>query len=145
MQLPLRSPHPSETPAAEHAASTERAQRWRKGVVFAVGALLLYGMDVLILGHASLEALLTRVAWCGQLLAYSWVVRKLDEEVVRRLKERAKANGRSAEAEHRVILEETLRPKRSGKELWESLSRGGPVDVSFDTVTDQSTRPASFD
>jgi plasmid stability protein len=80
----------------------------------------------------------------GVLMA-SLVVRKLDDEVVRRLKERAKANGRSAEAEHRVILEAALQPKRSGRELWESLSRGGPVDVSFETVTDQSTGRVTFE
>ncbi|QRO03064.1 two-component sensor histidine kinase [Archangium violaceum] len=36
-------------------------------------------MDVLILGQPSLETLLTRVAWCAELLAYGWAVRKLDE------------------------------------------------------------------
>ena len=35
-------------------------------------------------------------------------VRKLSEEVVGALKRRAAANGRSAEAEHRAILRETL-------------------------------------
>ncbi len=35
-------------------------------------------------------------------------VRKLIEEVVGALKRRAAANGRSAEAEHRTILRETL-------------------------------------
>ena len=35
-------------------------------------------------------------------------VRKLSEEVVSALKRRAAANGRSAEAEHRAILRETL-------------------------------------
>jgi plasmid stability protein len=38
------------------------------------------------------------------------LVRNLDEEIVRRLKMRAAAAGRSAEAEHRRILEEALRP-----------------------------------
>ena len=36
----------------------------------------------------------------------SLIVRRLDEDLVRRLKERAAANGRSAEAEHRAILEQ---------------------------------------
>lgn len=44
------------------------------------------------------------------------VVRDLDPEVVRRLEERAVAHGRSAEAEHRAILEHALRPKRSLEE-----------------------------
>ena len=35
-------------------------------------------------------------------------VRKLSEEVVSALKQRAAANGRSAEAEHRAILRATL-------------------------------------
>lgn len=36
------------------------------------------------------------------------IVRKLDPEVVARLKERAGRNGRSAEEEHRAILREAL-------------------------------------
>lgn len=39
------------------------------------------------------------------------VVRNLDPELVRRLKARAAANGRSAEAEHRAILDAALRPE----------------------------------
>lgn len=35
-------------------------------------------------------------------------VRNVDDEIVRRLKERAERNGRSAEAEHRAILSEML-------------------------------------
>jgi len=38
-------------------------------------------------------------------------VRNLDEAVVHRLKERAARNGRSAEAEHREILQEALQSK----------------------------------
>jgi len=44
-------------------------------------------------------------------------VRKLDDDVVRRLKIRAAENGRSAEAEVRSILEETLVEKRV-KDFW---------------------------
>lgn len=40
----------------------------------------------------------------GQLL-----VRDLDDEVIRRLKQRAAAHGRSTEAEHRAILEAAVR------------------------------------
>ena len=36
------------------------------------------------------------------------IVRKLSDRVVRRLKERAASNGRSAEEEHRIILQESL-------------------------------------
>ena len=38
----------------------------------------------------------------------SLIVRKLDEELVAKLKRRAAANGRSAEAEHREILRTVL-------------------------------------
>jgi len=39
-------------------------------------------------------------------------VRNVDDEIVRRLKERAERNGRSAEAEHRAILAEMLGSER---------------------------------
>lgn len=44
-------------------------------------------------------------------------VRKLDPELVRRLKIRAAEHNRSAEAEHRAILEAALRPGAS--DFWE--------------------------
>ena len=49
------------------------------------------------------------------------IVRKLDDDLVQRLKARAKAHGRSAEAEHRLILQEVLcpQPKMTGAEFWE--------------------------
>lgn len=75
----------------------------------------------------------------------SLVVRNLDDDLVKRLKERARGEGRSAEAEHRRILEQALRPKRTGADLWESLSRGGPADVDFGGGTDDTPRPALFD
>lgn len=40
------------------------------------------------------------------------LVRKVDDDLVARLKQRAAAAGRSVEAEHRAILEEALRPGR---------------------------------
>jgi plasmid stability protein len=43
------------------------------------------------------------------------LVRGIDDDLVRALKERAGANGTSAEAEHRKILAEALaRPRRRG-------------------------------
>lgn len=47
------------------------------------------------------------------------IVRNLDDELVARLKRRAAAHGRSAEAEHREILRQALEeePRRSFKEL----------------------------
>ncbi len=44
-------------------------------------------------------------------------VRKLDPEIVRRLKMRAAQNNRSAEAEHRAILEAALAPGTA--DFWE--------------------------
>jgi plasmid stability protein len=45
------------------------------------------------------------------------LVRDIPLDVVEALKRRAAEHGRSAEAEHRAILEETLRSRRSG--FWE--------------------------
>ena len=39
------------------------------------------------------------------------LVRELDDELVRLLKQRARSHDRSAEAEHRAILEAALRPR----------------------------------
>ena len=39
------------------------------------------------------------------------LVRELDDELVRLLKQRANSHARSAEAEHRAILEAALRPE----------------------------------
>ena len=44
-------------------------------------------------------------------------VRRLDDDLVRRLKIRAAEHDRSAEAEHRAILEEVLRP--AAADFWE--------------------------
>jgi antitoxin FitA len=60
-------------------------------------------------------------------------VRKLDDEIVRRLKIRAAEHGRSAEAEHREILKQALLPeKRMGVNEWlrrarELRERIGPI------------------
>jgi antitoxin FitA len=45
------------------------------------------------------------------------IVRNLDEEVVRQLRIRAARHGRSAEAEHRAILQEALLPSPPKKPL----------------------------
>ncbi len=45
------------------------------------------------------------------------LVRDVPQDVVEALKRRAKEHGRSAEAEHRLILEEALRAGRAG--FWE--------------------------
>ena len=77
------------------------------------------------------------------------VVRKVDEETVRRLKERARAAGRSAEAEHRVILEDALRPKRTGWDLFRDLRGEGPflTDEEAESINrglDEPVEPMSF-
>jgi plasmid stability protein len=45
------------------------------------------------------------------------IVRKLDQRVVQALKERAARQGRSAEAEHRAILEAALLGERRGHDF----------------------------
>jgi antitoxin FitA len=49
------------------------------------------------------------------------LVRDVPQDVVEALKRRAGEHGRSAEAEHRIILEETLRAGRSG--FWERAAK----------------------
>jgi antitoxin FitA len=46
-------------------------------------------------------------------MAKSLIVRNLDEALVRQLKQRAARHGRSAEAEHRSILQEALAAERT--------------------------------
>jgi antitoxin FitA len=56
-------------------------------------------------------------------MAKSLIVRRVDEELVRRLKVRAARNNRSAEAEHREILKQALsgEPNAAFKEIAEHL------------------------
>ena len=49
------------------------------------------------------------------------LVRGLSDEIVGNLKRRAAEHGRSAEAEHRIILEETLSSGPSG--FWERAAK----------------------
>lgn len=49
------------------------------------------------------------------------IVRNVDSTLVRKLKERAAAHGRSAEAEHRRILEDALVDAESFKSLLRSM------------------------
>ena len=67
----------------------------------------------------------------------SLVVRNLGKQIVDALKQRAARHGRSAEAEHRVLLEESLlRPK--GKSFAEALAAMPNVgqDEDFERVED---------
>ena len=67
----------------------------------------------------------------------SLIVRRLNDDLVRRLKARALAHGRSAEAEHRAILEAALRPELSGRELWQKLLCPGSPEIDLDTGVDE--------
>ena len=49
------------------------------------------------------------------------IVRRLEEGLVSELKVRAARRGRSAEAEHREILREVLKPRRAAKTLKQKL------------------------
>ena len=68
------------------------------------------------------------------------VVRHLDNEIVQALKERAARHQRSAEAEHRAILEQVLlRPRRkSFAQVLASMPDVGR-DEDFERVDDKET------
>jgi antitoxin FitA len=74
------------------------------------------------------------------------IVRKLDDALVQRLKARAKAHGRSAEAEHRAILEEALPAQRemTGAEFVAALRGDGPFledDDEFWKILEELDEP----
>jgi plasmid stability protein len=79
----------------------------------------------------------------------SLLVRQLDEVLVQRLKARAAAKGRSAEAEHRAILEEALRPPRTGKDMVDSWAKyrdeEGDPPLDWETGLDQTTNYPKFE
>ena len=74
------------------------------------------------------------------------LVRGVDEETVRALKERAGAHGRSAEAEHRAILAEALgRPRRrTFAEVLASMPAVG-LDADFERIDAREAAPSVFD
>jgi plasmid stability protein len=74
------------------------------------------------------------------------LVRGVDEDIVRALKEQAGAHGRSAEAEHREILRAALqRPrKRSFAEVLASMPNVGR-DADFERVQAGERAPDVFD
>ena len=74
------------------------------------------------------------------------LVRGVDEMVVRALKERAGAHGRSAEAEHREILAAVLvRPRRrTFAEVLASMPNVG-TDADFERLNAASEAPRVFD
>ena len=74
------------------------------------------------------------------------LVRGVDEEIVRALKERAGRHGRSAEAEHREILAAALArpPRRSFAEVLASMPDVG-ADADFERVKSGKDAPSVFD
>jgi len=71
-----------------------------------------------------------------------WVVRGVEEEVVRALRLRAADHGRSVEAEHREILRQALLPatgRRSIKELLLSMPDVGD-DADFERTPDHGRK-----
>ncbi|HEX3210655.1 MAG TPA: hypothetical protein VHQ91_14805 [Geminicoccaceae bacterium] len=67
------------------------------------------------------------------------IVRKLDDDLVQRLKARAKANGRSAEAEHREILKQALLPEaKPDVDAW--LRKAKAVSERIGPLPDESWR-----
>ena len=75
------------------------------------------------------------------------VVRNLDQRIVEALKQRAARHGRSAEAEHRAILEEVLIVAPRKKSFADVLSSMPPVghDEDFERVGDQHEADHVFD
>ena len=63
----------------------------------------------------------TRRVIRGRTKGSQLLVREVPLEVVEALKRRAAEHGRSAEAEHRLILEEALRPGRT--DFWEEAAK----------------------
>ena len=75
------------------------------------------------------------------------VVRNLDQRIVEALKQRAARHGRSAEAEHRAILEEVLisvPQKKSFAELLSAMPHVGQ-DEDFERVEDGREEDHVFD
>ena len=76
----------------------------------------------------------------------SLLVRGLDESLVHALKQRAAANGRSAEAEHRAILLESLQrpPRKPLAEILASMPDVG-LDSDFERQQDDGQSAHVFD
>lgn len=83
---------------------------------------------------------------CLEMTMTSLLVRGLDESLVHALKQRAAANGRSAEAEHRAILLETLQrpPRKPLAEILASMPDVG-LDSDFERQQDDGQSAHVFD
>lgn len=95
-------------------------------------------------GRNAIIAIISRLK--GDSPVANLVVRNLDPRIVDALKQRAARHGRSAEAEHRALLEEVLlRPK--GKRFAEVLASMPNVgeDADFERVDDGTGPRRVFD
>ncbi len=64
------------------------------------------------------------------------IVRQVEEGIVEELKERARRAGRSAEAEHRLILQDALGRRRlTGAEFVRAVRRGRPAITEEEAET----------
>ena len=63
-------------------------------------------------------------------------VRALDDALIKELRIRAARHGRSAEAEHRLILEEALRPRRKSFKMIAKRRRQSLEGRNFSDSTD---------
>lgn len=70
------------------------------------------------------------------------IVRKVDDDLIKRLKLRAARNRRSAEAEHREILTDALSSSRSRRSLKDTLRRipGVGDDADFERPRDMGRK-----
>jgi plasmid stability protein len=97
-----------------------------------------------------LEDMLSSLSWDvrkrGRKMA-NLVVRNLDQRIVDALKQRAARRGRSAEAEHRAILEEVLLAKPKKRSLAEALASMPNVgqDEDFERREDVADGAHVFD
>ena len=68
-------------------------------------------------------------------------VRQLEPQIIEALKERARKNHRSAEAEHRLILQEALLPKSIAKQLLNMPATPNRIhDDAFERIQDDKAK-----
>jgi plasmid stability protein len=72
------------------------------------------------------------------------LVRGLKEEIVRRLRARAAAHGRSVEAEHRAILEEAVRGPHTTTDAIVRLRRGPIAELDPEVLRDRKDTGRDF-
>ena len=73
------------------------------------------------------------------------LVREVSEDIVRRLKERAKTHGRSVEAEHRMILEAAVRPPLTTSEWAGTHREHGIGELDPDELRDRQDTGREID